>query len=105
MSVINQEAKIILAIEAIRSSKKISRRRAAAIYEVSETTLRERMNGRAPRSERQPNRQNSDTTEEDILPRHILDLDARGFSPNLAGVEDMANLMLGSRSGKRVGQN
>jgi len=40
-----------------------------------------------------------------MLSRYILDLDARGFPPSLAGVEDMANLMLASRGGKRVGKN
>ena len=58
MSVIDKEARIILAIEAIRSSKKICLSKASVIYKVSKTTLRERMNGRAPRSERQPNCQN-----------------------------------------------
>ena len=105
MSVLDQESKIILAIEAIRSSKKISVRRASAIYGVPKSTLCDRMNDRTPRSERQPNRQNLDNTEEEVLSRYILDLDARGFPPSLAGVEDMANLMLGSRGGKRVGKN
>ena len=75
----------------------MTRLRASTIYQVSETTLCERMNGRAPRSERQPNCQNLDTMEEEVLSRYILDLDARGFPPSLAGVEDMANLMIASR--------
>ena len=69
-----------------------------------ETTLRDRMNGRAPRDEYRPPCQKLDATEEDVLSRHILDLDARGFPPDLAGVEDMANLILASRGGKRVGK-
>jgi hypothetical protein len=105
MSVPNKESRINLAIEAINSSKKISLSKASVIYEVSKTTLRERMNGRAPRSERRPNRQNFDEMEEEVLSQHILDLDTRGYSPNLASVEDMANLMLASRGGKRVGHN
>ena len=39
-----------------------------------------------------------------MLSRYILDLDARGFSPDLAGMEDMANLILASRGGKPVGK-
>jgi hypothetical protein len=45
MSVQTQEARIILAIEAIRTSKKLSRRKAIIIYEVPESILRLRMNG------------------------------------------------------------
>jgi hypothetical protein len=104
MPVLDTEARIILAIEAIRSSKKLSRLKASVIYNVSETTLRERMNGRAPRSNYRPGCQNLDATEEEVLSRYILDLDARGFSPDLAGVEDMANLILASRGGKPVGK-
>ena len=70
-----------------------------------ETTLRDRMNGKPSRNKSRPNRQILDATKEEMLSRYILDLDRRGFSPNLAGVEDMANLMLASRGGKRVGQN
>ena len=40
MEIQSQEARIILAIEAIRSSKKFSRRSAAKIFKVPETTLR-----------------------------------------------------------------
>jgi hypothetical protein len=40
MSVVTQEARIILAIEAIRSSKKLSRRKATEIYKVPESSLR-----------------------------------------------------------------
>ena len=45
MSVQTQEARIILAIEAIRISKKLSRRKAVIIYEVPESILRLRING------------------------------------------------------------
>jgi DNA-binding transcriptional regulator YiaG len=38
MSVQTQEARIILAIEAIRTTKKLSRRRVAEIYDVPEAT-------------------------------------------------------------------
>ena len=41
----SNEARVILAIKAIRSSKKISRRAAAKLYNVPEITIRNRMNG------------------------------------------------------------
>ena len=55
MEIHTAEARIILAIEAIRTSKKLSCRSAAKIYKVSETTLRKRIAGRIPRSEIRPN--------------------------------------------------
>jgi hypothetical protein len=45
MSVIIQEAKIILAIEAIRTSKKLSYRKATKFYQVSYSIFCNRMNG------------------------------------------------------------
>ena len=45
MSIQIQEARIILAIEAIRSSKKLSRRAIAKLYSVPYTTLSNRMKG------------------------------------------------------------
>ena len=44
MLVIIQEARIILAIEAIRISKKLSRRKAIKIYKVLELLLRLKIN-------------------------------------------------------------
>jgi hypothetical protein len=36
--------------------------------------------------------------------QNILDMDSRGFAPQLASVEDMANSILESGGGKRVGK-
>ena len=104
MPIQDQEARIIMAIEAIRSMKKISRRRAARLYNIPESTLRDRINGVPPRSEYWPKAHNLDELEESVLVRYILDIDERGFAPRLAGVEDMANYILKSRGGKRVGK-
>jgi len=97
MEIQTQEARIILAIEAIRTSKKLSRRAAAKIYKVPEATLRDRMTGRTYRPETRPNRQKLSELEEEVITRYILDLDSRGFAPRLAGIEDMANYILESR--------
>ena len=99
-----KEARIILALEAIRSPRRISCRSAAKIYAVPEATLRDRMAGRTPRSKTRPNRQKLTKLEEEVIIRNILDLDSRGFAPRLASVEDMANYILESRGGERVGQ-
>jgi hypothetical protein len=39
-----------------------------------------------------------------VIVQYILDLDSRGFAPRLAGVEDIANYLLETRGGKRVGK-
>ena len=104
MQVQTQEARIILAIEAIRTSKKLSRRSAAKIYNVPEATLRDRMAGRTHRPETRPNRHKLTDLEEEVLIRYILNLDSRGFAPRLAGVEDMANRILQSRGRDPVGK-
>jgi hypothetical protein len=100
----SQEARIILAIEAIRTSKKLSCRAAAKIYNVPLNTLNARINGRTPRSEYRPASTNLTPIEEEVLIQYILDLDSRGFAPRLASVEDMANLLLKLREKKRVGK-
>jgi hypothetical protein len=46
MSVLNKEAQIILAIEAIQSSSKLSRRATVKLYNAPEATIRDRMNRR-----------------------------------------------------------
>jgi len=104
MPVQTQEARIILAIEAIRTSKKLSRRKAAKIYEVPESTLRLRMNGSTSLPERRPANTNLSDLEEQIIVNYILDRDSRGFSPRQADIEDMANYLRKSRRAKPVGK-
>ena len=62
------------------------------------------MNGKTPRSECQPNSTILSIFEEQVLVKYLLDRDDRGFGLNLAGVEDMANLLLESRRAPRVGR-
>ena len=103
MEIQTQEARIILAIEAIRTSKNLSRRAAAKIYNIPESTLRSRMNGHTFLRERRPENHKLTKLEEEVIVRNILDIDTRGFAPRLAGVEDMTNY-LESREARRVGK-
>jgi len=104
MQVHTQEARIIMAMEALQTTKKMSRRKAAKLYNVPETTLRDRMTGRTTIRERLPPHLKLNELEETVLLRYILDMDERGFAPRLAGVEDMANYILEARGGRRVGK-
>jgi hypothetical protein len=104
MEIQTQEARIILAIEAIRLSKKLSRRSAAKIYRVPETNLRRRINGQLYLPERRTASLKLTKLEEEVIIRNILDINSRGFAPRLAGIEDIANFILESRGGRRVGK-
>ena len=99
-----QEARVILAIEAIRSSKKLSCFKAAQTYNMPYSTLYHRIKGRTTFCERRPASHKLPELEEKVLARYIIDMDERGFAPRLADVEDMANYILESRGVQRVGK-
>ena len=104
MQIQTQEARIVMAMEAAQMSNKMSVRRAAKLYNVPESTLRARISGRPSRSDTRTNCHKLTKLEEEVIVRNILEMDSRGFAPRLAGVEDMANFILESRGGKRVGK-
>lgn len=104
MEVHTQEARIILAINAIYTSKKLSRRSAAKIYNIPYATLSYRMAGRPLRAETRPNRHKLTELEEEVIIQYILNLDDRGFGPRLSGVEDIANYLLATQGAQRVGK-
>ena len=81
MEIQTQEARIILAIEAIQSSKKLSHWSAVKICNVPETTLWRRMAGLTACPKTRPNRQKLSELEETVLLWHILNIDIRGFIP------------------------
>src|SRR5437764_3019485 len=104
MSGQTKEARIFMAIDALRTDQKLSVCSAAKIYDVPETTLHSRMKGAKPKTESRPKTQLLNELEEKVLVQHILDLDDRGFSPQLKGIEDMANYILASRRKQHVGK-
>ena len=93
----SNEARLQLALQAIKQDAKLSQRHAAAIYNVPQKSISRRHAGITFRRDCTPNSRKLVRTEEDTIVQHILDLDARGFPPRLAGVEDMANYILKSR--------
>ncbi len=98
-----QEARVILAINAIRATNGLSIRKAAKAYDVPLTTLYDRMKGRVAKAEKRNGRHQLTPTEEETLIQYILDLDSRGFPPRISGVEDMANLLRATRHEDAVG--
>ena len=97
MEIQTKEARIILAIEAIRTSKSLSQRSAAKIYRVPLSTLFDRIASRTYRPESKTNSLKLTELEEEIIIRYILDLDLRGFAPRLTSIKDIVNLLLESR--------
>ena len=99
------EDRIILAIQALRSDALLSQRHAAAIYNVPETTLRNRRAGITSRRDIQANSSRLHKHEEEVVIQYIRKLDARGFAPTLSYVREMANQLLAKRGGTHVGEN
>jgi hypothetical protein len=92
------EADIQLAISSIKSHQIQSNCRAAAVYNVSERTIRRWRAGTLARRDCQPNLKKLTQLEEEVVVKYILDLDLRGFAPTYAAVRDMANSLLAARS-------
>jgi hypothetical protein len=99
----SNEADIQLAIAAISTSQIRAVSRAAATYNVVESTLRNRRAGKPARRDCQPNSKKLTTLEEEVVVRNILHLDQRGFAPTYAAVRDIADSLLAQRSAGRVG--
>jgi hypothetical protein len=100
----NNEARVVLAIDAIQKTDRLSRRAAAKLYNVPETTLRDGMSGVGPITERRPAVQVLTALEEEAVVQYILDFDARGFPPSLEDVRVMSDRILASLGTRRVGK-
>ena len=61
------------------------------------------MNGRRARQDTRPGSYRLSKLEEKAIVQYILDLDARGFSPRISDVEDIANVIAEARDASRVG--
>ncbi|KAJ8112323.1 hypothetical protein OPT61_g5283 [Boeremia exigua] len=100
-----KEAQLQLALQALKQDANLSQRRAAAIYSVPQKTLSDRRAGRPSRGDTMPNSRRLDNNEERVIVDHILELDARGFGPQLADVAAMANSLRAKRNLGPVGTN
>ena len=101
----SSEGQIQLALQAIQRDASLTVRRAAKLYNVPRSTLGARRAGTAPRRDCRPTVTRLTVTEEEVIVRHILELDSRGFPPRLAAVKDMADSLLAARHCKPVGVN
>jgi hypothetical protein len=92
-----------LAIQALKRDPKLKVYTASKIYKVDHRKLSRRLSGMPPRRAILTNSRKMTDLEEIILVEHILDLATKGFPPRLCVVEDMANRIIVTRTGERVG--
>jgi hypothetical protein len=104
MALPSNEARINLALEALKNDYTLSLRAVAKIYSVSPATLMRRRNGRPTRRDIPANSRKLTDLEECTIVQYITELDARAFPPRLCGVEDMANHLLRERDAPPVGK-
>lgn len=100
----NTEGRVLLALQALQNDPKLSIRRAAKTYEVNEHRLRRRQQGIQSRRDTIPNSRRLTDLEEQIIVQFILDLDSRGFPPQLRSIKEMANRLLADRDASPVGK-
>ena len=100
----SKEAKVILAIKALRDNKQLSLRAVAKLYNVPASTLRDRRSGKLARRDIPANSRNLTDLEEKTIVQYVVELYTRAFPPRLCSVEDMANQLLRVRDAPPVGQ-
>ncbi|ODM17137.1 hypothetical protein SI65_07536 [Aspergillus cristatus] len=107
-NLIEQEGRILLAIQAIKKHEIPSIREAARRFNVPRTTLQDRLHGHQNRGEARANNHKLTQTEEETLKKWILSMDSRGAAPRPAIVREMADLLLATRGStpvQTVGEN
>jgi hypothetical protein len=93
----SREGRTLLASRALQEKRVTSQRQAASLYDAPRTTLRRRLRGTQPRSETASVNRKLLAVEEQSLVQWILDLDRRGFPPQVIDVRRMANALLAGR--------
>jgi len=100
----SNEARVILALEALQRDKKLSLRATAKLYNVSTSTLSDRRAGRPTRRDIPANSRNLTDLKEQTIVQYITKLSARAFPPRLRSIEDMANHLRRERDAPPVGK-
>lgn len=104
LELLSREDRVVLAIQAIKSDASLSQRRAAATYNVPQSTISNRRAKTAARRDTHPNSSKLRKLEEEAIVDRIRKLDLQGFAPTLCYVTSMANQLLTARRGGEVGE-
>jgi hypothetical protein len=99
---LSREDRVILALQAIKSNAPLSQRRAAAIYNVPQSTLSNRYTRTAARRDYHANSSKLTRREEEAIVQRIRKLDTQGFAPTLSYIREIANQLLAVRSSRKV---
>ena len=105
MERLTKDVRLNLAIQERLKNPKFSYQKLKKIYNIPESTLRDRCNRKPTRADIIPKLRKLTPTEENTIVDRILDLDSRAFPVRLRHVEDMANLLLAQRVAERIGVN
>jgi hypothetical protein len=92
-----KEGRLVLSVRAIQAGQISSTQKAAHLYNVPRSTLRRRVTGTLPQAVTNARKRKLHPTEEQSLVDWILDLDRRGFPPQIIDVRRMANHLLAAR--------
>jgi hypothetical protein len=87
----SNEARVLLALEALENDKKLSLRAVAKVYNVYYTTLSRQRASRPARRDITPNSRRLTDSEEEAIVQYIVELVTRSFPLRLRGIEDIAN--------------
>jgi hypothetical protein len=99
------EADINLAIQSLTSHQIQTKTRAAIVYSIPRTTIRERRARRRPQRDCKANCKRLTKLEEEAITRRVIVEAERGLPCRRDDVRDMANRLLRERGGEEVGKN
>jgi hypothetical protein len=102
MFMITQETKIILAIEVIRTSKKLSYRKIIKFYQIFYSIFCNKINNRIIFFKRRLANIKLIILEEEIIIYNILDIDSKRFVFRLVSIKNITNYILKSQEGKYI---
>jgi hypothetical protein len=94
---VEQEGRLLVAIQAIKNQEFSSLRKAAEVFDVPRSTLTTRLNGINYRADLRANNHKLTTYEEESLYKWIISLDDRGAAPRPNIVREAANILLEAR--------
>ena len=99
------EANVQIAVSELAQNQIQSIRRAERVYNVPQTTIRRRRDGKPCRRDYEPNCKRLTKLEEEAITQRIIVEAKRGLPCGRDDVRDMANRLLRERAGEEVGKN
>jgi hypothetical protein len=92
-----KEGRLSLASQSLQRREIKSQRRAAKLFSIPRSTLYDRLQGSQPQATANAQKRKLHPVEEQSLVQWILDLDRRGFPPQVIDVRRIADALLASR--------